>query len=422
MGVKTAVVVDPFSTGALLAPYLRARDYQRLLSVRSSPDLAASLVSSGKPEQYDEHIDFDGDLAKLTARLRADGVRLVAPGNESAVALTDQLADALGVRGNPLASSLARRNKHVMIDRLRAAGLHCARQTVAAQWEDAAAWLQDHNQWPVVVKPLDSASTDHVFVCPDAAAAERAFQSVMASKNFCGHRNEAALIQSYLDGLEYVVNTVSRDGRHYVCDILESRKQDLNGSPLMYDFYRLLPPTGPIQQALRSYIVKALDALEVRNGGGHAELRMTAEGPALIEVGARGMGPLYSTTTIARGTGHDMAELIIDVLDDGHLFDALVDRDYAMNQHAMVVYLSSQVEGVTTALPIADKLAAGAAPSLVDWQLTTGVGRPVARTVDLVTVLGKVHLAHPDGAQVDRDYAMLREWERSAGPVVVDAL
>lgn len=414
MGVKTAVVVDPYSTGALLAPILRDRGYQKLISIRSAPDLAQTLLASGQPGQYDLMIDYDGDFAALAARLAAEKVSLAAPGNESAVALTDQIADALGLRGNPLASSTARRNKHQMIEALHAAGLHCARQILAAEWSVAQAWLTAQDQWPVVVKPLDSASTDHVFVCAALAEAQAAFDSVMSSLNFCGRRNEAVLVQSYLDGVEYVVNTVSRDGRHYICDILESRKRSLNGSPLIYDFYRLLPPRGPVQEALRSYIVQALDALEIRNGGGHAELRMTAAGPALIEVGARGMGPLYSTTTMARGTGHDMAALIVDVLDDGRTFDRLVGQDYAINQHAMVVYLSSEVEGVAARLPIAEQLASGALPSLVDWQLTTGVGRPVARTVDLVTVLGKIHLAHPDGTQVDRDYALLREWERTA--------
>ncbi|CAN0568388.1 unnamed protein product, partial [Laminaria digitata] len=47
--------------------------------------------------------------------------------------------------------------------------------------------------------------------------------------NGIGGVNEGALVQEYLDGTEYVVDTVSRGGVHRLCAIWEYDKRSVNG-------------------------------------------------------------------------------------------------------------------------------------------------------------------------------------------------
>jgi hypothetical protein len=418
MSTPCALIVDPYSTGVLFAGYLRRRGY-RCIAVQSGPSLVESLLRTYRPGDFEAMIAHTGDLDALMAQLAGYDIRCVLPGNESAVELADALGAQLGVRGNDPATTRIRRNKFEMIERIAAAGLHAARQKLVMTEDEAGDWAAAHGRWPVVIKPLDSASTDNVHVCHSEADVRDGFQRIVHSRNLCGLPNTKALVQSYLDGLEYVVNTVSRDGRHYICDILESRKRALNGSPLIYDFYRLLPPHGPVQDQLSRYIIGVLDALEIRNGGGHAEIRMTSDGPALVEIAARAMGPLDSTTTIADGTGHDQAELIVDALTDGAMFEPLVGHAYAMKKHAMVVYLPSTVDGVLGELPILKHL--DTLPSLKSYQLIPKIGGPIQRTMDLTSVLAKIYLVHEDGAQVDQDYAKIRELEDAYPPKIAVA-
>lgn len=415
MSQKYAVIVDPYSTGALLAPSLAQRGYQSI-AVQSSRDLVQSLLKTYRPDDFVDHIHFNQNIDDLLASLARYSVHAVLPGNESSVELTDLLAEKLGLPGNGTAQTRARRNKYAMIECLTAAGLTAARQTLTNRLDDALAWVRALGEWPVVLKPLDSASTDHVTVCHTEQDVIDSFHGILASCNLAGHRNEQVLIQSYLDGLEYVVNTVSRDGRHYICDILESRKRTLNGSELIYDYYRLMPPKGAIQDALSDYIVKVLDCLGIRYGGGHAEIRMTRNGPALVEIGARGMGPLKSTTTMAAGTGHDMADLIVDVLDDGQKFDDLYGKPYGFAKHAMVLYLSSTVAGTVTAMPLQDKL--HDIPSLIGADFLVKPGESIRPTNDLTSILAKLYLVHEDGGQIDRDVATLRDLESRYQPLV----
>jgi len=415
MSQKYAVIVDPYSTGVLLAPSLAKRGYKSI-AVQSSRDLVQSLLKTYRPDDFIDHIDYNQNIDDLLSRLSQYAVAAVLPGNESSVELTDLLAEKLGLSGNGTAQTRARRNKYAMIECLTAAGLNAARQTLTNQLEEALDWVRQWGEWPVVLKPLDSASTDHVTVCHNEADVIRSFHGILTSCNLAGHRNEQVLIQSYLDGMEYVVNTVSRDGRHYICDILESRKRTLNGSELIYDYYRLMPPKGEIQDALSAYIVKVLDCLGIRYGGGHAEIRMTRNGPALVEIGARGMGPLKSTTTMAAGTGHDMADLIVDVLDDGREFDRLYGKPYGFAKHAMVLYLSSTVSGTVTAIPLQEKL--HNLDSLVGADFMVKPGDQIRPTDDLTSILAKLYLVHEDGAQIDQDVATLRDLESRYQPLV----
>jgi biotin carboxylase len=413
-----ALIVDPYSSGALFAGYLRDRGY-RCIAAQSSPELAESLLCTYQADDFEALVAYTGDIDALLALLSGYDIRCVLPGNESAVELVDILVARLGVRGNDAATTRIRRNKFDMIERITSAGLHAARQKLVATEEEAGTWAQADGHWPVVIKPVDSASSDNVHVCHSEAQVREGFQRIVQSSNVCGLQNTKALVQSYLEGLEYVVNTVSHDGRHYICDILESRKRSLNGSPLIYDFYRLLAPQGDVQEQLSRYIIGVLDALEIRNGGGHAEIRMMAEGPALIEIAARAMGPLGSTTTIAHGTGHDQAELIVDALIDGTVFNRLVGNPYLMEKHAMVVYLASTLDGILSELPILSHL--DTLPSLNSYQLVGQIGQPIQPTIDLTSVLAKIYLVHEDGAQVDRDYARIRDLETAFPPKIAVA-
>ncbi len=414
--MKTAVVVDPYSTGVLLAPRLRARGY-RVVAVQSSPDLAPSLLRGYRADDFAEHIAHNGDLSALVERVRPMEPAFVLPGNESAVELTDALSNALGTPGNSPKLTAARRNKYMMIERLAAAGLLTARQTMVANAAEAGAWAA-HTGWPVVAKPLASASTDHVYFCNRPAELRTAVDSILKSRDFCGSANERVLLQTYLDGEEYVVNTVSRGGRHYVCDVLRSAKRTLNGSPFVYDYYRLLPPDEDVARALMAYVLRVLDVLEITDGAAHAEVRMTGRGPALVEIAARGMGPAGSTTAIAAGTGHDQVDLLVDAFDGAGVVGPLLGGHYQFLAEAMVLYLPVLVSGQVEALP--DLSVLDPFESVRGCDLVPRVGDQITPTLDLTQVLAKVYLAHPDRTVFERDCAAIRALENVLQPTVLN--
>lgn len=412
---RFAVIVDPFSTGALIAPQLRERGVG-CAAVISSPELPADLIRSGRRDDFGVWLAADDRVETTAAAVAALNPLCVIPGNESAVALAEALAQQLGLPGNDPATTAWRRDKYAMIERLRACGLRAAAQTQARNAAEVATWREDRGvDWPIVLKPLDSAGSDGVAICRDEDDVKTAAAQILALRNVCGRMNKSLLAQSYLDGPEFVVNAVLRGGEAMVCDVLESRKRRLNGSPLVYDFYRLVPPDSADAKALIPYTLACLKALDFSNGAAHAEVKATAAGPTLIEVGARAMGPKGATTMAALGSGRDMIAYLIDALMDGTAHRAAAGRSYGYATAVMMSFLAARCDRAPDHAALSRALSEIESVRLLEFAF--GPGGPVPATTNLSTVLGRVTLANADEAALARDHVALRRVESEyAGP------
>src|SRR6266568_1170682 len=211
-----AVIVDGYSTGNFL-PAAFARAGVEVVHVQSTDELMPSMLGPDLT-QYRENLiaEDEAGIDRTVARLRELAPVAVLAGQEPGVPLSDLLAERLGLPGNSTALSQARRDKFQMIEALRTAGVRCARQFKSSDPQGVVDWARAEGRYPVVVKPLSSASTDNVFICRSEQEVESAARTVLAANNIFDLPNTEALIQSYLDGVEYIVDSVSVDGRHYV--------------------------------------------------------------------------------------------------------------------------------------------------------------------------------------------------------------
>ena len=158
-------------------------------------------------------------MASLAGRISAsvDGeVSLVVAGAETGVELADSLSEHMGLCTNGSHLSKARRDKYTMGETVRAAGVRAVRQLQASTWSRVEAYLLDWNPSPfkVILKPVDSAGSDGVTLCTSMDDAKKAFGDIIGKVNALGIVNEQLLVQEYLEGTEYVVDMVSRDGEH----------------------------------------------------------------------------------------------------------------------------------------------------------------------------------------------------------------
>jgi biotin carboxylase len=349
-----------------------------------------------------------GDLAATAAALRELGVDFVVAGLESGVLLADELSSALGTPGNGMARPLARRDKYEMVLAVRAAGLAAAASFASPDTEEVAAWARRLSRWPVVVKPLTSAGTDNVRICRSEDEVRAGHAAIMASANRYGTRNETVLVQEYLHGDEFFVNTVSRDGVHHVVEVWRYHKRAIDGGRWMYDYEQPVPLTDPHVADLVDYTLAVLDALEIRNGAAHTEVMLTPSGPVLVECGAR-MGGAHKPDVVARCVGTNQVECLALAITRP---DDLVGRrlpTYRPRSTLRYVTLISPGDGVMPDHDAFDPVRELA--SFVDMVVTTAPGEPVTRTVDLVTSVGYVYLESDDAEQVEADYKRLRELE-----------
>jgi biotin carboxylase len=397
-----AVVVDLWTCSHFLLDAFSALGVD-VVQVKSDPELPAF----GAEMDYLATV-FGADPAALAAELAQYSPIAVVAGQETDVLLADALSERQGLPSNGTALSSARRNKFDMAEALRRAGVRCAEQFKSTGAEDVVAWAEAAGRYPVVVKPLASAATDSVAICADAEQVRKAAEAILGTQTIWGEVNSEVLIQSYLDGVEYVVDMVSWQGRRYTCGVWEYRKRQV-GVHNIYDYEVLLPSSDSRVPELIGYVDSALRALGIEYGPTHAEVILTADGPALVEVGARTAGNL-SPTFHDQCLGANQAGLTALAYTNPQEFgDRYAGRCYTALCQAWVYNtpteregvvkhvdrdVVAEIEGLETVSEVIVKLREG-------WRM-----RP---TVDLLSSTLKVFLAADSTEDLRRDYQRITE-------------
>ncbi|WP_433607152.1 ATP-grasp domain-containing protein [Dactylosporangium sp. CA-139114] len=399
----TVVIVDGYSAGDLL-PVAFGRLGIQAVHLRSSAELMRRL----RPPVAEHYVDNlvwpggpggdDGAVAMVAAYRPI----AVVAGAEAGVPLADRLSERLGLPSNGSAGSVARRDKYRMIETVRAAGLRCARQHRGADPDELAAWA-DREGYPVVVKPLTSGSTDHVTICHRADEVAAAARAVLAAPTIFEESNTEALVQSYLAGPEFIVDTVSARGQSYVCGVWQYDKQTIDGKRI-YDRNVLLDPAEAPVPELIAYTRAVLAALGIEHGPAHAEVILTPQGPALVEIGARLDGNTDAAFQDAC-VGANQADLTALAYARPDAFVARYGgRVYAKLLHAVVHHTATRQEGLVAAVDARAVARIRALPSVRSVSVRLAAGDRIRPTVDLLSSPIQVNLAAADPRQLDADH------------------
>ncbi|GAB2734424.1 ATP-grasp domain-containing protein [Salinifilum aidingensis] len=398
-------VIDPFSTGAALASELHRRGHG-VVAVVSSRALPDGYAESIRTELYTSIIQHE-ELETTVQELSRHNVEAAVAGTEIGVELADRIAFRMGLVCNDPSTSVVRREKDAMAFAVERAGLRAPRSGTFTSLESMRSFLAEVGL-PVVVKPINSAGSDGVFFCDTVAEAAEAFAALLGNNNQMRAVNEKVLVQEYLVGDQYYVNTVTVDGFHYVAEMWSDVRADVDGGRSVYEREDLLPPDDAVQNILRDYVLKVLDALDVTWGPAHTEVMMTPDGPVLIETAARMQGTIDSDVVVeAQGQSH--VTLTADCYTNpGDILERSRSA-YPYKEHMTVVNLIAPFDGM-----FSDGPATRTIRGLPTLRATIGEvnpGLPVERTVDLFTTPASLYLVAQDRSEIERDYTMIRQLE-----------
>jgi biotin carboxylase len=375
-----------------------------------SPDPDVVLGQPYDPEGFVDGVQHDGDVAATASALREYGVsRLIAIG-ESGVELAAQLAAELGIPGNGLSRPNCRRDKYEMFLALRDAGLAHAATIVSSDADEIIEWAEADVGYPVVLKPVASCGTDNVMACPSPEQVRAAHEKIMSSTDRFGKTNETVLAQEFLDGNEYYVNTVSRNGTHRTVDIWRYYKIPDPSGTFVYDYDEPLAPDDPDAQKLERYTHEVLDALEIHNGAAHTEVMLTARGPVLVECAAR-IGGAHAPDVLRRCFGTNQVDMLALSVAKPEEFDRLPTTARPLLQRTRSVSLiNPRDSGVVPSHELMAEIRA--LPSHAYTSMWHPVGRRLPRTIDAGTAPGLIYLVSDDPAEILADYQKLRQIER----------
>jgi len=169
--------------------------------------------------------------------------------------------------------------------------------------------------YPCVVKPLSLSASRGVIRADDArafAAAVARIRAILAGPDVAvseeGRRE--LLVERFVPGIEVALEGLLVEGDLRVLALFD-KPDPLNG-PYFEETIYVTPSRLPddVQKAIAGAAAAACAALGLTDGPVHAELRVNAEGPWVIEVAARSIGGLCSRT-LRFGTGMTLEELIL---------------------------------------------------------------------------------------------------------------
>jgi phosphoribosylamine-glycine ligase len=297
-----------------------------------------------------------------------------------------------------------------------AAGIPVLRQLRTADGEEAAAWIAASglSDRRLVLKPPMSAGTDDVHMIDPGGDWRSAFDSVLGRTNILNNANDTVLVQEFADGVEYLIDTYSVGGVHGlvdVCRYTKTTRTDPDGSIRigLYDRVDFLPPDAPEIPELVDYVRRVADAVGIRNGCGHTEVMLTADGPRLLETAARPAGGGHQLVSrLATGDCH------VDRTVRHHV-DGDFREDFSWVQHVRAAFLTSPRAGVWRNGDLFDPV--DQLSTFHSKNIPFSTGDLVPQTAGLTDALGWVILADASAAAVEADYAKLKELE---GSIFVD--
>lgn len=220
-------------------------------------------------------------------------------------------AESLGLPHNPLESVTIARDKARARERLVGAGVPCP-AFVLRQFSDAGRAASTPAGFPVVIKPLALAASRGVIRADDErelAAAIARLESILDGDGSCG-ADGWFLVEQFVSGPEVAVEGLLRRGQLEVLAIFD--KPDPLEGPFFEETIYLVPSRldSQQQQLVRQTATEACEAIGLVEGAVHIELRVTEQGPVLIEVNPRAIGGLCSEV-LRFGTGLALEDLLL---------------------------------------------------------------------------------------------------------------
>jgi biotin carboxylase len=247
------------------------------------PDIANGInVDFGQPELALEII-LDSVAGKDVACVLAT--------DDSCVELCSRVASSLDLPHNSPDAALLTQRKDLGREALAQAGCNTPSfQRLELAGLDAS---KLDLPYPVVIKPLALAASRGVIRADnddEFDAACRRIDAILESTGLVGFTRQHLLVESYIDGQEYAVEGFMVDGEFRLLTVFD-KPEPLTG-PFFEETYYLTPTRLDRLQQIKlvEEIAKCCQAYGLEQGPVHAEARLSASGPVLLELASRTIG------------------------------------------------------------------------------------------------------------------------------------
>lgn len=389
------------ASGNLLPPLLKSSGHTYTFVTRKLEHYQSAHSTEQHPvvRYADEVIVTEtNDTAGLIDTLRAhvfDGVITVC---DYYIETVQEVAEAFGVPC-PFPKSVHKvRHKHLMRQALDRAGVPNPDYRLTQSWEETVVAATEIG-YPLVLKPVDLASSAFVSLIRNEHELQEAHRALeVFPLNFRDQpRERTCLLEAYMQGEEISVETVSCNGE---TTILGMTDKSVTGSPYFIENGHMFPArlAEEVQAEVETLVLAALKATGYDHGIAHTEVKLTPDGPRIVEINPRTAGN-YIVELVERVTGIDLLQAFAEL--------ALGQRPDLTRQErpavsAAVMFLVPPHSGTIAAME--GKQTLDADSHIVRYKLDACEQRHVEQPIDNACYLGHLIAEDTEGQQA-RAYA-----------------
>lgn len=276
------------------------------------------------------------------------------------------------------------RYKHKLRQLMKAHQLANPEFALAFQWEDLVS-NTERIGYPIVLKPVDLASSAYVRLIRNEAELKDAYDQLKAFPiNWRDQKRDSTyLIEDYMKGNEVSVEAITYKG---VTRIIGITQKKIMGAPYFIEDGHMFPAdlTSDMERQIEAYVIQVLKAVDYDNGVSHTEVKLTKDGPKIVEINPRCAG------------GHIVE--IIELVSGVNMLKAFVELSIGVKPEitegetgiasACIKFLTPTVGGKVLAIEGLDSLSLD--HHIVSYEINDCVGKTLGAPIDNTARIGRV--------------------------------
>ncbi len=262
-----------------------------------------------------DFLNITASTKKIVQHVKNRPISAVVSTDDEATLLAASVSKALSLKSNPASALVPTLDKAQLRQRLREAGLPAPAYQCYSTEENLED-LANKIDYPVVLKPTFLSGSQGVIRANTGEEFKQAFRRIIAllqDPDVIQKRGSVAkeiLVETYIPGKEFAFEGLLQEGRLSQLALFD--KPDTLEGPFFEETLYITPtrlPT-PFQDAIFKCVNSGAEALGLKEGPLHAEIRLSPEGPVLLEIAARSIGG-HCSNILHFGLGMSLEEIIL---------------------------------------------------------------------------------------------------------------
>ncbi|RUT57712.1 hypothetical protein C1142_10685 [Clostridium botulinum] len=216
------------------------------------------------------------------------------------------VCEKLGLKGPSMKAAQISNDKYLMRKCMIENGIKSPRFWLVHN-NDELNEIENEIKFPVVIKPVDVSGSIGVMKADNMDEIKAIFDDISVKS-----RSNRVIIEEFMEGPEFSVETLSMNGIHNMIAITEKK---VSGYPYFVEERHVIPANinNKQEKEIKDLVIRLLNACKFDNCAGHTEVKLTEDGPMIVETGARIGGDYIASDLVPLATGISMHQSIAKI-------------------------------------------------------------------------------------------------------------